>query len=38
MSHDDVRDMVAAAIREHEARVAMWSGQAGAVVTLSGDG
>jgi len=32
MSHDDVRDMVAAAIREHEARVALWSGLAGAVL------
>ena len=32
MSHDDVRNLVAAAIREHEARVALWSGLDGAVL------
>ena len=32
MSHDYVRNLVAAAIREHEARVALWSGLAGAVL------
>jgi hypothetical protein len=32
MSHDDVRRLVAEAIREHEARVALWSGLAGSVL------
>jgi hypothetical protein len=32
MSHEDVRDLVAAAIREHELRVALWSGLLGAAV------
>jgi hypothetical protein len=34
MSHDDVRDMVAAAIRQHELRVALWSGLMGAVLLM----
>lgn len=34
MTRDDVRALVAAAIREHEARVALWSGLAGAVLLL----
>ena len=32
MNRDDVRDLVAAAIREHELRVALWSGLMGAVL------
>lgn len=32
MSHEDVRDLVAAAIREHELRVALWSGLVGAAL------
>lgn len=32
MSHEDVRDLVAAAIRKHELRVALWSGLLGAAV------
>lgn len=32
MSTEDVRLIVAAAIREHELRVALWSGLAGAVL------
>ena len=32
MSRDDVRTLVTAAIREHELRVALWSGLLGAVV------
>ena len=32
MSRDDVRDLVAAAIREHELRVVPWSGLMGAVL------
>jgi hypothetical protein len=32
MSKEDVRALVAAAIREHELRVALWSGLAGAVL------
>jgi hypothetical protein len=32
MSHEDVQQMVASAIREHELRVAPWSGLMGAVL------
>ena len=32
MSREDVRDLVTAAIREHELRVALWSGLLGAAV------
>ena len=32
MSHEDVRDLVAAASREQELRVALWSGLLGAAV------
>jgi hypothetical protein len=32
MNRDDVRDLVAAPIREHELRVALWSGLMGAVL------
>lgn len=32
MSHDDVRQMIDRAIREHEQRVALWSGLAGALL------
>ena len=35
MSREDVERLVAAAIREHEIRVALWSGLLGALLTFT---